>query len=113
MCARGIVYCDGARVRVRMRVPACLRACACACYCVIVKGAARCAHVLSMDQASAETRRPIQLTHTRHPGERPAHTNYLWLVMAKICYDTISAVGRICTWLGCARDTVPGNIWFC
>jgi TruD family tRNA pseudouridine synthase len=57
-------------------------------------------------EVSAETRRPIQLTHSHHPGERPPHTNYLRFVMAKIGYDTISAVGRMCTWLGCARDAV-------
>jgi tRNA pseudouridine13 synthase len=57
-------------------------------------------------EVSLESRRPIQLTHTRHPGLRPPDSNYLHLVMAKIGYDTISAVGRLCTWLGCARDSV-------
>ena len=52
------------------------------------------------------TRRPLQLTHARDPGPRPLGANFLSLSMAKIGFDTISAVGRICSWLGVPRDRV-------
>ena len=57
-------------------------------------------------EVSAATKRPIQLSQASDPGPRPPGAGFLRLVMAKIGYDTISAVGRICTWLGVDRGAV-------
>ena len=57
-------------------------------------------------EVSADTMRPVQLSQASHPGPQPPGHGYLKFVMAKIGYDTISAVGRMCTWLDIPRDAV-------